>query len=72
MKKITAFALDPSTTRTGMDFNLQPQFGSSVVKNGTIGKNRFLSASVIDSAPAEAAGTGLPYSFRDRNKSKEI
>ena len=39
MKKITAFALDPTTTRTGMDFNLKPQFGSTVVKNGTVGKN---------------------------------
>ena len=27
---------------------------------------------MIDDAPAENAGTGLPYSFRDRNKSKEI
>ena len=39
MKKITAFALDPTTTRTGIDFNLKPQFGSTIVKNGSIGKN---------------------------------
>ena len=27
---------------------------------------------MIDDTPAEQAGVGLPYTFRDRNKSKEI